>query len=114
MQCVYLNNNELNLFPTLEMVLYVHFAIVHNCNLLSIFGNSKLFIWINLKLYSLNIVGYISSVLFGDRHSSRSDERLCFRCAKVEKKKKRGIGQRKSESLNTVSIYYIQRYCYGI
>jgi hypothetical protein len=44
-QCVYLNNNKLNLFPTLEMVLFVHFAIVHNCNLLSIFGNSKFFLF---------------------------------------------------------------------
>jgi hypothetical protein len=113
-QFVYLNNNELNLFPTLEMVLYVHFAIVRNCNLLSIFGNFKLFIWINLKLYNWNIVGYISSVLFGDRHSSKSDERLCFCCAKVEKEKETGVWQRRSESLNAISIYCIQRYCYGI
>jgi hypothetical protein len=73
------------------MVLFVHFSIVHNCNLLSIFGSFKLFTWINLKLYNLNIVGYLSSALFGDRHSSKSDERLSFCCEKAEKGKEKGV-----------------------
>jgi hypothetical protein len=87
----------LNLFPTLEMVLFVHFAIVHNCNLLSIFGYSKLFIWTNLKLYSLNIIGYISSALFGAPFFQEWWETLLLLCKGGERERERSLVEEKWE-----------------